>query len=836
MYHASGMIIGCAGSGKTTLLERLKGNDVAEIKQKTKSTRGIDIHTDIFDVSDTINVNTSVHKQHFKATFDEIIQIQNVLEHSQKETNEQHIEEQVENKKLVSEKISVKQTSKDNPNPNPGTDLSKNVTLPEKSAEKNEVSPNADKDSISEILRISSSDSDDPEKRITILDFAGQCAYYATHQVFMSPRAFFILVLNMEKKFDDQVGEEECSQTGSIFKKWTHRDYLKFWVKSIHQYSSDKAPVLLIATHAEEKTEEEEAAFFREIWKTLETKDKSLQRHLNVKRQFSVGFHDSDNIEKIKSSIAKIVQEMDHWGKELPRSWAMFENFFQEKKSQRIMHKETLKAFNDALPQEIKLRTVKDINVMLQFFHDIREILNFSQESLNEIIILDVQWFVNAFKNVITDKNHAEEDLFEYASEWENFNKTGELNDTLLTAIWKIKDDGYMKHKKDIMLYMEKLGLVAKLDGLTWYVPCMNKRPFPSNHFKSYPSSSILCYTFHFLPAGIFQRLVTACLQIPWEFASSKSGPFIYQNVAVFLFDNHNILLGMTQTEIQLQVFVIEGKVDTAKCQVIKTEIDKMLNNLSMTFHADLKYQLAFKCKPLGFCNDKESSVIKESDFRGSSFQCLSCPEEKMHFIDKQAITKYWVQMSKYEGECKDFNLDGTHGSRASKDLLATDKSNANIDRIRKLLQVGTDAVRVCFDKFFPKEDLEKTLKDNETNIRRGQFRFQPPQLEILFPTQDGSATGVSSLSMDVTIMYKLLRNFSDIAPPGNGWGKEPRIVDITESDDIERIRLYRNKYSHDPGSRPVISDDVFNIIWTDLSQALIRLSGGVLERRINEI
>lgn len=487
------------------------------------------------------------------------------------------------------------------------------------------------------------------------------------------------------------------------------------------------------------------------------------------------------------------------------------------------------------MPQEIRLRDV-DIDVMLQFFHDIREILNFNQEPLNQIIVLDIQWFANAFKNVITDKNHAEEDLFEYASEWENFNKTGELSDALLTAIWKTKDYDYIEHKKDIMSYMMELGLLAELGDMKWYVPCMNKKPFPSNHFKSYTSSSILCYTFQFLPAGIFHRLVTTCLQKPWKVAASKSGPFIYQTAAVFIFKNHNILLGMTQTEIQLQVFVIEGEVDTSICQQIKKEIDKMLNILSRTFHADLKFQLAFKCRLSGFCDDKESSVINESDFTESRFQCFSCPEENMHFIDTQAITKYWVQMSKYEGKCKDFTSDGTRRSRASRELLATDKSNANVDRIKKLLQVGTDAVRICFDKFFSKEDLEKTLKDNETDIRRGQFRFQPPQLEILFPKQDGSNTGVSSLSMDVTIMYKLLRNFSDIAPPGNGWGKEPKIVDITESDDIERIRLYRNKYSHDPGSSPVISDDVFNIIWTDLSQALIRLSGGVLKRRINEI
>ncbi|XP_062594343.1 uncharacterized protein LOC134255817 [Saccostrea cucullata] len=120
--------------------------------------------------------------------------------------------------------------------------------------------------------------------------------------------------------------------------------------------------------------------------------------------------------------------------------------------------------------------------------------------------------------------------------------------------------------------------------------------------------------------------------------------------------------------------------------------------------------------------------------------------------------------------------------------------------------------------------------------MRSGQFRFLPPQLEILFPKQSGSNTGVSSLSMDITIMYKLLRNFSDIDPPGNGWGKEPRIVDITGSDDIERIRLYRNKYSHDPGSSPVMSDDLFSIIWDDLSKAILRLSWDVLKRRIKEI
>ncbi|XP_062612912.1 uncharacterized protein LOC134274669, partial [Saccostrea cucullata] len=72
MYHASGMIIGCAGSGKSTLLERLKGIDLIEILESSKSTRGIDVQSDIFDVTGkTIKVNSTKQKQRFKVTINE---------------------------------------------------------------------------------------------------------------------------------------------------------------------------------------------------------------------------------------------------------------------------------------------------------------------------------------------------------------------------------------------------------------------------------------------------------------------------------------------------------------------------------------------------------------------------------------------------------------------------------------------------------------------------------------------------------------------------------------------------------------------------------------------
>ncbi|XP_062593287.1 uncharacterized protein LOC134254780 [Saccostrea cucullata] len=664
MYYATGMLIGCAGSGKSTLLGRLKDIDLEKIQKNTRSTRGIDIQTDVFDVSNTIEVNFSNQKQRFSVMLDEKSQYHNVTKPPEEISDEMKSDEtksldicdprDIEEAPISEATYNYnEEVSRDSINTE--SELLKGdiaaAPLSEKADEKATQSRNAT-DNLESlgILKVSKSVLDEPEKKISMVDFAGQCSYYSSHQIFLSPRAFFILVFNMEKKLNEIVGKEVCNQEGSIYKGWTHRDYVTFWAKNIHQYSSKKAPIILVGTHAEEKTEEEKGEFFREIWKTLETKDKSLQRHLDKKKMFAIGFHENESIDKIKLSIIEIVQKLDHWGEKLPHSWAMFENFFQEKKHLKIIKKGALFDFNEALPNDITLATDEDINTMLQYFHDVKEILYFHQKFLERVIILDVQWFADAFKNIITDKNHAKEDLLEYASVWDKFNVTGELNDTLLSAIWKMNNNEFMEHKDDIMLYMEKLGLLAKVDNKKWYVPCMNKKQFPMNAFTSYPASSILCFTFDILPAGIFHRLVASCMQIPWSIVTEKTGekeqPCIYQTAAVFLYRDHNVLVGMTSTEIQLQVFVIDGEVDLTTCTQIQEEIEGVLHMLSNTFQKNMKYQIAFKCKPVGFCDSERSHVIKEYEFKEPTFQCPYCPWREKHIIHTSNVTKYWKKKS----------------------------------------------------------------------------------------------------------------------------------------------------------------------------------------------
>ena len=61
----------------------------------------------------------------------------------------------------------------------------------------------------------------DDLKMLNLMDFAGHSAYYACHHIFFSPRAFFILVIDMTKDLSD-VATEACRKEGLIFSEWTY--------------------------------------------------------------------------------------------------------------------------------------------------------------------------------------------------------------------------------------------------------------------------------------------------------------------------------------------------------------------------------------------------------------------------------------------------------------------------------------------------------------------------------------------------------------------------------------------------------------------------------------
>ena len=64
-------------------------------------------------------------------------------------------------------------------------------------------------------------------KMLSLLDFAGHSVYYACHHIFFSPRAFFILVVDMTKALDS-IAADACKQKDLIYSNWTYAGWLFF--------------------------------------------------------------------------------------------------------------------------------------------------------------------------------------------------------------------------------------------------------------------------------------------------------------------------------------------------------------------------------------------------------------------------------------------------------------------------------------------------------------------------------------------------------------------------------------------------------------------------------
>ena len=72
------------------------------------------------------------------------------------------------------------------------------------------------------------------KKRITFLDFAGQSSYYAFHQTYLTPETFYILVVDMRFKEDEECGTD--AQLGGVFSSWTYLGTCKIHLISINQF------------------------------------------------------------------------------------------------------------------------------------------------------------------------------------------------------------------------------------------------------------------------------------------------------------------------------------------------------------------------------------------------------------------------------------------------------------------------------------------------------------------------------------------------------------------------------------------------------------------------
>ncbi|XP_062606508.1 uncharacterized protein LOC134268289 [Saccostrea cucullata] len=695
VYHARFIIVGCAQAGKTTLLKRLQDKPFREVKS-VEQTHGVDVHVNSFEMlGDTIRgINTKEEFEMPNIIFSEedVLRGKDDKDDSLDDKNEiqNHISaEHVELHPLLLEQSA----NSDNYSiPKEGDEVKGNVSISRKSSISvewetettvkeyipkgdvgvKEETKDLENDAMMKILNaVIQIGKEKRNPRITFLDFAGQNAYYAFHQVYLSPKTFFILVIDMTKKFTDK--NENDASGGSRFTSWTYKDYYKFWLKSIDSFSDVDTPVIVVASHAENKSKQECQQFFEEFFELFDKRDE-LRRHLHADRRFAIKFPENESkledVNEIKNCIASLVKKSKYWKLNMRSAWAIFENIVeQEKKQRKILSRDRLSMYIRSLQPEFRM-SEDEITEMLLFLHRVGALLYIDEENVRNTIILDVQWFVNAFKYIITDSVSMHEPT---DKDRKRFCDTGELSDKELEQIWKKhykSSQDFSDHKKEILSFMEQLCLLAVCsaegssesgEGTWYYFPCMNKRNFKPDSLKNHSRSSILCFQFDEqgqLPIFLFYGLVLKCLKLPgWTFLTEKkSQRCIYEDAACYLLNKHIVVLCICKFQIQVQVCVPKGSFDPSATVLkeVQESIEKKIEEFKK-----YSYKVGYKCQNGSLFNEKDNSFIEQESFPLERFVCDKCSVDEKHYVDNNICWVKKRESAKLEYICKTPKCDG---------------------------------------------------------------------------------------------------------------------------------------------------------------------------------
>ena len=175
----------------------------------------------------------------------------------------------------------------------------------------------------------------------------------------------------------------------------------------------------------------------------------------------------------------------------------------------------------------------------------------------------------------------------------------------------------------------------------------------------------------------------------------------------------------------------------------------------------------------------------------------------------------------------------------AEEEALRTTDEKANFQRLTWLLmRGGLVLLREVFDAIHPPANLPAVLGAKNVHLQTlkttsGNKVLNYAERRCLY-NPHGPGTYGKSAEFDISLLYKLLRSICSLTAPVTGWDKLPNSTDHSREADIVRIRCLRNTL-HGHNERMEVTDADFEKLWMEISEAFLRIAGGISSAKKDE-
>nr|XP_058942270.1 uncharacterized protein LOC131770568 [Pocillopora verrucosa] len=490
-----------------------------------------------------------------------------------------------------------------------------------------------------------------------IWDFAGQHLYYASHPIFLSQRALYILVHNLSKPLD--AAAEPCMRQGSNDVKLenpnneTNMENLLSWLATVHGVAlatddpDDDAqhklpylrpPVFIVGTHADKPVEDIEVIkkqiqerisgmeYEKHVVRPLFCIDNTQGQNLidnsqgqNLIKKFIQKIRKQrekhktaeeegkgDGIDELQNRILEVLRQEPYMGEKIPVRWFLFEKVIEALLAKQIYYR-NLQQLEHYARKDCFMKDAKEFEAMISFYHGLGMIIKH-----RSTVVLKAQWLIDLFKQLITIPPFNEQTPL-YAKYWQELEASGILSMEHVDHVFSSFITGGIV-KADILDMMERFGLIAKFSASPtdkkYFVPAQLKSsPVELCNMElssTDPCPLYLLFVHGFVPHGLFLQLVSRCIRWCSETWATHQ-PTLYQNGAWFIIgkDIHDFVLicktgfvKVTLRQRKAQSDQVEGQNSVELATLVREFLEDTLKNLSqeMPYLRGMKYRLCVAC------------------------------------------------------------------------------------------------------------------------------------------------------------------------------------------------------------------------------------------------
>lgn len=667
--HLRVNIIGFFAQGKTTLTRRLLGESLNDVE----STDGIDVHIRkckmkenswikferekelaelshrLVSVAKTVESRDTNKTDPFSEEDNELdltqgIEVNDQIEKSEKDTRNFKLvgkEQYVVNKLIYTRQIS------------------KDTQTPESTVKCQQLFRR-----FSEELNDNDTESDN-ELIATIWDFGGQYVYYATHQIFHSRDAIYLLVFDLRKGLNNILEDYDFPDRQEKMKT-----SLMFWVNSINAFvgtdDGTKPKIILVGTHKDKFFGDIEAKF-------KEVKDlfagTEVRNHI-YDRTFAVATLDmSDNvISELRETIYKIGEDIAACTK-IPARWIPLEMALLEVRHNNIITFEEVKLMDAG--NDYPIEDENQIIDFLKYHHEKGTLVFFDEEELKNYVILNPQFLIDAFRCIITSKTICDGSS-KLHNLWKKMTNMAVLEKEIIDAVWsKEKNKDFFEMSSILLKFLKRHRILAELqmEDTSGKLIGMGKYMIPSflkstcsyataDSFlckKSFSTTLLgICLENNTVLATMYERITAAALG-RWPPIKFEEQYLVFQNVGYYRLDRQHAGK-ITKREgqgIELMVIILcPSDEDIAVVSDrFRRYVEMVISQEFWKLHQDKReklYSHYIKCNDPdhGGNGSKESHNLDNIRKDGKSNVC--CPDYiTNHKIDVRKTIEEWFQEAK---------------------------------------------------------------------------------------------------------------------------------------------------------------------------------------------